>query len=330
MGAGRHWRGAGNAVLAGAAAVVACAALTAVPAHLAAAGQRQASPDSMADRICHAWFHHGRKRTGLADRLSRDIEGALDGRAGTHAVRVRDPHLGISCGLSTGRPFDAASVVKVTILAALLGKAEAKHRSLTGREKSLSWRMITRSDNTAATRLWNDTGRYRLQRFLDRARMSQTVLGPSGYWGLTKITARDETRLLWLLIRPNSVLTTPDRRYALYLMAHVIAGQRFGVPAGAPADFTVHVKDGWLPVPDATAPWYVNSIGCFTRSRKSYSIVVLTHASRAHPGMAYAVTTIEDVAVLIHHDLNPGQAAVPASAPGPLPTLPDEPIPPAG
>jgi beta-lactamase class A len=327
MRVGQQWRGAGKAVLAGSAAV-ACAAMTAVPVQLAPAGQRQA--DGVVARICHARFHDGHKRTRLANRLSTDIEGALDSRADTHAVRVKDPHLGIACGLSGGRQFDSASVVKVTILAALLRQAGARHRSLTSHKKSLAWRMITRSDNTAATRLWNDIGRYRLQRFLYLAKMSQTVLGPGGYWGLTKITARDETRLLWLLIRPNPVLSTPERRYGLSLMAHVIASQRFGVPAGAPAGFTVHVKNGWLPVPTATAPWYVNSIGCFTRGRESYSIVVLTHGTRARPSMAYGVTTIEDVAMLIHHDLNPGATAVPRSTPSYLRIAPDEPIPPAG
>jgi len=327
---GQRWRGARRAVLAGS-ATAACVALTAVPAQLAAASQRQAGPAAAVVHICTAWLHNGQKRTALANKLSSDIQAALHGRAGTYAVRVQDPDLGVGCGLHTGTHFDSASVVKATILAALMRKAEAQHRSLTANEKSLATLMITQSNNTAATKLWNDTGRYRLQRFLDLAGMSQTVLGPGGYWGLTKITAHDESLLLWVLLKPNSILTWTDRRYELGLMAHVIASQRWGVPAGAPAGFTVHVKNGWAPLPAAKDPWFVNSIGCFTSSAMNYSIVVLTHGTTAHPSMAYGVTTIEDVATVVHRDLNSGAAAaVPRSTPRPSWTVPDEPVPPAG
>lgn len=77
-----------------------------------------------------------------------------------------------------GRHFLSASVVKATILAALLRKVQAQHRGLTSREKNLAWLMITQSDNAAASDLWDDVGRYRLQRFLDLAAMTHTVLGP--------------------------------------------------------------------------------------------------------------------------------------------------------
>src|SRR6185437_3832380 len=50
-------------------------------------------------------------------------------------------------------------------------------------------------------------------------------------WGLTRITAADETRLLWLLLRSNRVLDNASRGYALALMADVTPAQRWGVPA---------------------------------------------------------------------------------------------------
>ena len=238
-------------------------------------------------------------------------------------MAVLDPFLGLACRLNAGQHFLSASVVKATILAALLRKVQAQHRSLTPHEKSLAWLMITQSDNAAASDLWDDVGRYRLHRFLDLAAMTHTVLGPGGYWGLTLLTAHDETLLLWLLMNPNTVLTKGARRYELHLMARVISSQRWGVPAGAPGGFTVHVKNGWAPL---NGPgWNINSIGCFTHRDEDYSIVVLT---AGNPGMAYGVGTIEDVAVPIHHDLNPGvPAAVPRSTPSPSWTVPDEPVP---
>ena len=77
-------------------------------------------------------------------------------------------------------------MVKATILGALLRKAEAQHRYLTQAEASLATAMITQSDNNAASALWANVGRTWLQHFLNLAQMTHTVLGPGGYWGLTR------------------------------------------------------------------------------------------------------------------------------------------------
>ena len=52
----------------------------------------------------------------------------------------------------------SASVVKATILGALLRKAQEQRRSLTGTETSPARAMITRSDNNAASALWARAG----------------------------------------------------------------------------------------------------------------------------------------------------------------------------
>ena len=183
--------------------------------------------------------------------------------------------------------------------------------------------MITQSDNNAASALWADVGRIWLQHFLDLAQMTHTVLGPGGYWGLTQITAHDEILLLQLLINPNTVLGSASRGYELGLMARVIPSQRWGVPAGAPASLTAHVKDGWLP--RSTHGWRIHSIGCFTGRNRAYSIAVLT---QDNPTMNYGITTVQDIAWVINRDLNPGTkpAASPA-APAPARNTPDEKLP---
>ena len=227
------------------------------------------------------------------------------------------------CRLDSTAHFDSASVVKVTILGALLRKAQAEHRSLTRTERALAWAMITRSDNNAASALWAETGRSWLRRFLARAGMTHTHLGPGGAWGLTRITAADETRLLWLLLKANRVLNTSSRHYALRLMADVVPGQRWGVPAGAPRRLVVHVKNGWLPL--APFGWRINSIGAFTGHGQRYSIVVLT---QDNPTMAYGVSTVEAIARAVNRDLNPGGIArVPLSVIPASQQTPDEPIP---
>jgi hypothetical protein len=303
-------------------ATAACAAAATGPVQLASAGPGIAGTAAVA-HLCHVWPHGGKSRTKLADKLDRDIEAAVHGRGGTYAVRVKDPDLGIECQLHYTEHFKSASAVKATILAALLWKAHHHHRRLSAYEKSLAYAMITVSDNNAATALWNDVGRPSLQTFLGLARMKQTILGPGGFWGLTLLTAHDETTLLWLLLMANPVLTRSARDYELSLMAHVVSYERWGVPAGAPDGFTVHVKNGWAPL---DAPfWNVNSIGCFTKGRQAYSIVVLT---AGNPSMPYGITTIENVAVKVHHDLNAHlAAAVPRSTRNPSWGIPDEQVP---
>jgi beta-lactamase class A len=239
----------------------------------------------------------------LASKLSAGIKDALRGRSGHHAVTVYDTVTKVSCYIDSSRHFDSASVVKAIILATLLRWHQETGRPLSAAEKERARLMITRSDNGAATALWDEVGMGRLRHFLSLAEMRQTQLGQHGYWGLTQITAHDEMLLLELLATANPVLTASSRSYELGLMAKVISGQRWGTPAGAPAGITVHVKNGWLP--DDTG-WHINSIGAFTGKGKDYLIAVLTDDN---PSERYGINTIERVARLVHADLNAVRAA---------------------
>ena len=268
--------------------------------------------------VCRSSSH-----PALAARLARDIRAAGRGRVSIVSVRVDDAGRRLGCWFHGARHFDSASVVKVTILGALLRKALDRHRYLTSTEAAEAYAMITVSDNNAASALWAELGHRYLQHFLNLAKMKETVLGPGGYWGLTQITAHDEVLLLRLLLRKNRVLDTASRRYALSLMAQVIPSERWGVPAGAPTRLTVHVKNGWLP--RATHGWRIHSIGCFTGRGGGYSIVVLTENN---PTMAYGVRTIEAIARVINRDLNAGATSVIApSRAAPSWGTPDEHIP---
>jgi hypothetical protein len=261
----------------------------------------------------------------LAAKMAADISAKLVGRASTVGFKEIDSATGVTCSYHPTYHFYAASVIKVTILATLLRTAQEQHRSLTARERRLAWLMITQSDNDAATDLWNQLGMRRLQHLLNLANMTQTKLAHA--WGLSLLTAHDEILLLSLLSGPNKILSLDSRLYAQYLMSHVISSQRWGVPAGAPTTVTVHVKNGWLPYP-VSSNWVINSVGFFRAKHpfRVYEIAMLTHNN---PTMAYGIHTIEGVAQVIHHDLNPGvQSVIPPSAPNPTWGIPDEPIPP--
>ncbi|MGW0122119.1 serine hydrolase [Streptomyces sp. NPDC003327] len=239
-------------------------------------------------------------KTGLAAKLQRDITAALATRSGTVAVGLHDRTTNTTCTLRATYAYDSASIVKVTVLAALLWDAKKTNRYLTSREASLATAMITKSDNAATTTLWNQLGLTKVKGFLTAAGMTRTVPGTGGYWGLTRINVADEQRLLSLITARNSVLSDNARAYILRLMGSVVSSQRWGTPAGAPSTVSVHVKNGWLQ--RATRGWRVHSIGAFKGAGHDYTITVLTDGNST---MNYGVGTIQAVAKVIHRDLIP-------------------------
>ena len=251
-----------------------------------------AAPPATARGICTS---PGQPALGAA--LSRRIAKALRGTEARVGIAVDDSDEDFSCRYHQWREFHSASVIKVITLGALLYQLQREHESLSPEQASLATAMITESDNDAQDTLWNEIGMPALQAFVNAARMNHTVLGTDDFWGLTEVNAHDELCLLQLLITHNKVLNAASRRYALTLMADVMPGQRWGVPAGVPADMTVHVKYGWLPDPDL---WDINSIGDFTRRDLDYSIAILTSDD---PDMSYGVDTVEAIARLINRAL---------------------------
>ena len=266
---------------------------------------------------------HNHKNDQMAISLARAIDASLRGRVSTVGLYATDGRFGMICRWHAAWRFYAASVVKVTILSALLLKLQDEHRQMTAAQRNLAWLMITQSDNSAANALWYEVGYYYMQRFLDRAGMSQTRLSP--YWGLTQITAHDENLLLTLLSSREPLLNRASRVYVRYLMRHVIYWQRWGVAAGAPKSVVAHIKNGWLPYPPPNYPWEINSLGIFTSGPQVYRISMLTFEN---PSMAYGIDTIQRAAEVIQRGWNPGdQARVAAGVPNPTWGTPDETIP---
>jgi Beta-lactamase enzyme family len=278
--------------------------------------------------ICHSSGSHDDLAAAISRRVLRWVQRRAPETPHV-AVRMDDPYLGINCYLNSSQHYDAASVVKTIILATLLNKREREHLSLLStRERTLARAMITESDNDAATALWDQDGMKNLTYFLGAAGMHDTQLNPA--WGLTQITAQDETILLRnILLRPNTVLNTHAQNYELKLMAQVIPSQRWGVSASTPLDFTVHIKNGWAPLPYINSPWWVNSTGAFTatNSARDYTIVVLTSGNADE---TTGVTTIEDVAGPINRALGGIAAKFGPAHTKPYPSwnIPDEPVPP--
>jgi beta-lactamase class A len=309
------------------AALALAAASLAATAALTAGGPARASATqpataALSGAICTA----PTKYASLATRLSKDIAAAIRGRSGHVAIRVEDVRTGVECRYNEGHRSHSASVVKATILAALLYWRQHTHTSLTSTEKHEATLMIEYSDNDAATYLWNDVGHARLNQFIKAATMTETELNPGGYWGLSEITARDELQLTRLLTEHNPVLTDASRAYELNLMNHVVSYERWGVPAGAPSGLTAYVKNGWLNDP---VLWVINSIGAIEGHGRDYKMAILTYDN---PNEQYGINTVQAIAEAANHDLNAGLPAAGAPlAPTTLPRLlqgrPDEALP---
>lgn len=276
-----------------AAAVAAGSLLTVLTTATSASASAASTPAAGSKVVCTS------KKPGLAPVLSHDIADALDGRQGAAALAIYDRHTGTHCEFKAGTHFDSASVVKVTVLGALLRQTEEAHRKLTPKEVRLTTKMITKSDNDATNALWHQIGPAAVKRFLSLAEMQHTVPGRDGAWGLTQITAADQLKLMQLLTTDNAVLAPTSRGYALGLMHRVTPEQRWGVPAGAPNAKSVHVKNGWLP--RKTDGWRVNSVGTFLDDGHDYGMAVLSTGNHT---MGYGVATIESAARVIHRDLH--------------------------
>jgi beta-lactamase class A len=211
------------------------------------------------------------------------------GVSGSVSVAVYDLDDGDQLTAGSGS-FETASIVKVDILVALLVQ---RNGSLTAAQKTLARSMITISDNSAATTLFQAVGSTAgLNRTNTALGLVETSAGTNGNWGLTRTTAADQIRLLKLVFQPNSVLSDTSRSYVSSLMTAVSEGQDWGVTAAATDADDSAVKNGWLQR-TTTGLWDVTSIGRVVAKSHRLLVVVLVTSAKTMSG---AVATIEKAA----------------------------------
>lgn len=223
-----------------------------------------------------------------------EIGNFLATRPGSCSVALRRPGSTTQFVFTRGAASNVtASIVKVDIMATLLWQAQNAGRALTSWERYELGLMITQSDNTAASALWNHVGQGSAVAAFNRlVPMPSTVMGTGGYWGLTTTNAPDQAALVAYFAWPNAVLNDSSRQLGLSLMHQVVAWQAWGVSAGPPPG-SVALKNGWLPRTDG---WHVNSIGAVTPAGP-YVITVLTSSSTATE--AQQIATIEGVSRIV-------------------------------
>jgi hypothetical protein len=208
--------------------------------------------------------------------LTAALAHLLRHHTGRLAVAVTDLSTGVAATYHARQAFPTASIVKASILAALLLQRQHQHAAPGPGEQALAAAMIDNSDNAAASALWNTIGGAAGLAAAGRAlRLRHTVPGPGGWWGLTTTTVTDQARLLSALTSPRSPLTTASRHYELALMRNVAAGQNWGITAAASPRTRPAVKNGWMPHGPA-GQWVINSIGVISHHHQRLLLAVLS------------------------------------------------------
>ena len=239
------------------------------------------------------------------DPLGSAAASYVSGRAGVVLAAVYDLRTGQTWQFGQGQPQDEASVVKLDVLETLLAERGRSGIELSAGDRTLAEQMIEDSDNDAATSLWDEVGGASgIRSFNTSAGLADTVPSacvncpgfPWPGWGLTTTVPGDQLTLLRTLVEPNSLLTSTERRYALSLMENVTPDQRWGVTGGVPAQATVALKNGWLPLNSANNNWQINSVGWISGSGRDYLIAVLT---TGNPTEQYGIDTINQLAAMV-------------------------------
>ena len=243
------------------------------------------------------------------DPLGSAAASYVSSRDGVVLAAVYNLRTGQTWQFGQGQPQDEASVVKLDVLETLLAERGRGGTELSAGDRTLAEQMIEDSDNDAATSLWDEVGGAGgIRSFNTSAGLADTVPSscvncpgfPWPGWGLTTTIPGDQLTLLRTLVEPNSLLTNPERSYALSLMENVTPDQRWGVSGGVPAQATVALKNGWLPLNSANNNWQINSVGWISGSGRDYLIAVLT---TGNPTEQYGIDTIDQLAAMVWNDL---------------------------
>ncbi len=243
--------------------VLACAAAQ-LPARAVA---RSASP-----RNRYPWP----QRVAAARRFARH-------RIGTVSFAIVGEH-GNLRGYRAQRQFHSASVIKAMLLVSYLRRPSVRNRALEGHDRSLLWPMITRSDNTTATEVYDTVGNAGLDRLARASHMRR--FRPNVVWGLSEITARDQALYFYRLRR---YIPGRHRRYAFRLLSHIVSFQRWGVPPAKPKGWKVFFKGGFIPAADG---WRINQVALLRRAGRKLALAVLTHGN---PSESYGAKTVQGV-----------------------------------
>jgi len=176
-------------------------------------------------------------------------------------------------GRAADTTFPSASVLKAMLLVAYLREPDVRDRPLRHSERALLTPMIRRSDNDAATAIRARIGNPALGHLAHVVGM--TRFRPAVIWGLSQITARDQTKFF---LHIDRLLPPRHRAYGLRLLRTVVPSQRWGVGRVAPAGWQLYFKGGW----GSGAGRVDHQVALLRRGDERVAVAVLTLADGSH------------------------------------------------
>lgn len=218
----------------------------------------------------------------------------LAGRPGHVSVAVFDAVAGTTVAVTDPAVvgYEMASSVKLDILTALVRDA-GPTGTLTARQRTLARKMISVSDNDAASALWRDAGAAAgMSVFFARLGMVATQADTGGHWGLTRTTAADQLAVLRAVAYPG-VLLAEQREVIAALLRTVILSQRWGLTGGVPSGVAVELKNGWLQRGDGG--WVITSLAHVHGAGRDYVMAVYT---KDGPSRAAGIATVQGLSAL--------------------------------
>lgn len=244
--------------------------------------------------------------TGISDSAGQQLADQVVGAEHTLAAAtdlsfaLYDHDSGVTCSWLGEEEYNAASVIKVATVITRLWQSEASGAPMSPDEYLWAELAITVSDNDAQSALWYEVGGFAgVAAMFDSLGLTIAQPVDMDAWGLTRISAESQLGLITKLIG-GSLLDHRNTSYVLDLMARVHPDQAWGVSAGASADDTTSLKNGWLDDYEWSdlhgwydLSWTINSIGHVESSTGSYSLVIL---SDQNPSMEAGIDLVQQVA----------------------------------
>lgn len=222
-------------------------------------------------------------------RIDRAVDYAQE-RQGSISFAVVDEE-GTLHGYRRPRVVPAASVIKAMFLVAYLRQPSVRDRPLRDSDRELLGPMIRRSDNTAATRVADEVGAWRMRRLGRVADMRRfTYTRP---WGLSGITAADQARFFFRIER---YIPRRHEDYARYLLSHVVERQRWGIGRVDLGRWRLFFKGGW----GSGTGRVDHQVAFLEKDGRRIAVAIMTEYSPSH---SYGKRTLRGVARRLLHDL---------------------------
>jgi hypothetical protein len=181
------------------------------------------------------------------------------------------------------RVVHSASVIKAMFMVAYLNRAHVRDRPLNEEQRELLSNMIRRSDNDAATTIRNIVGDAALVHLAHRAHMTRFAMAP--IWGLSHVTARDQTRFF---LRIETFIPKRHRATAMTLLRTIVPEQRWGVARARPPHWKLYFKGGW----GSGSGLVDHQVAQLRRGDLRVAIAIMT---TGNPDHAYGKATLEGV-----------------------------------